>query len=137
MQHPDWYRSWRHEAVHMLIEKNRILGTNHGISRFPQWDYDLGTQSLMFSEAGKTIVTATVQVAGTTSKSARKRLWAWANESLPEDVTVDFVCHLWSSLAELYGRPDPLHVNTLQSAIFAAQRGSNESIITYTNDVVA
>jgi hypothetical protein len=83
MSDPDWYRAWRHDAVHQLQAKNRRLETEFRIGTWPRYDYDLDTGTLIFSEAGVAKVVAEIQVAGTTSVKAGNWLWAWANDHWP------------------------------------------------------
>ena len=89
MDEPDWYRSWRHEALHQLIQKAEHLKSDFNLGRWERWDYDLDAGCLIFSHEGKTRVIANIQVVGSTSTSAGTWLWAWANDSLPQNVATD------------------------------------------------
>jgi hypothetical protein len=87
MSHPDWYSSWRHDAVHQLQAKNDRLNETFRLDRWPRFDYDLDNGTLTFSEDGVARVIAEIEIAGTTSSAAGNWLWAWANSSwAPERV---------------------------------------------------
>jgi hypothetical protein len=83
---PDWYGAWRHDAIHQLFDKNDKLEAEFRLGTWARYDYDLDAARLIFSNQGKPVVAATVQVVGTT---AANWLWAWGNESFPELVTRD------------------------------------------------
>ena len=91
MDEPDWYRSWRHEAVHELIDKTARLKSDFDLGRWERWLYDLDAGSLTFSHEGRTGVVAHIQVVGSTSSAASTWLWAWANDSLPPSITIDAI----------------------------------------------
>lgn len=86
---PDWYREWRHEAVHQLETKNARLEADYQLSRWPRFDYDVEAQTLTFSENGVPRVIATIQVVGSTSAKADNWMWAWANGHLPDECALD------------------------------------------------
>ena len=97
MNAPTWYADWRHEAVHLLQdEKQEKLRTEYRISDWQRWDFDLDAGTLTFSSEAVAKVVADIQVVGTTSKA--DWLWGWANEYLPESVSID-IRHV-----ELYGK---------------------------------
>ncbi len=85
MDSPDWYRDWRHEALHQLKEKAQRLEVDFKLGSWPRYDYDLDTGLLTFSEAGVPRVIAEIEVVGTTSTKAGNWLWAWANDHWPGD----------------------------------------------------
>ena len=89
MDDPDWYHEWRHEAVHLLQDKNERLNEQFRIGAWPRFDYDLATRQLVFSEEGRPKVIADIQVAGTTSAKAGNWFWAWANSHWPSDCVED------------------------------------------------
>ncbi len=89
MGDPDWYRDWRHDAVHQLQEKNRRLETEFRIGTWPRYDYDVDAGTLVFSESGAAKVVAEIQVVGTTSAKAGNWLWAWANDHWPAGRVAD------------------------------------------------
>jgi len=89
MGEPDWYRGWRHDAVHQLQEKNRRLEAEFRIGAWPRYDYDLDAGTLIFSESGVAKVVAEIQVVGTTSAKAGNWLWAWGNAHWPADRIAD------------------------------------------------
>ena len=89
MTNPDWYADWRHEAVHLLIEKNQELEETYRLGHWPRYDYDLATRRLIFSEGGIAKVVADIQVVGSTSLKAGNWLWAWANSHWPADCVED------------------------------------------------
>jgi hypothetical protein len=79
---------YRHEAVHQLMRLNEECKNDFRVTLWPRWDYDLEAGTLTFSENGSPKVIASIQVVGTTSKSGGTWLWAWANKSLPDKVTM-------------------------------------------------
>jgi len=89
MKSPDWYRSWCHEAVHQLEEKNARLNSEFRILDWPRFDYDIDAGTLIFSENGAPKVVTEIQVIGTTSAKAGNWLWGWANSHWPEDRVAD------------------------------------------------
>lgn len=80
---PQEYSDFRHSAVHELMALNERCKEEFRISTWPRWDYDLERNTLIFSEDGVVKVVASIQVIGTTSRSAGTWMWGWANESLP------------------------------------------------------
>ncbi len=86
---PEWYSSWRHEAIHELIDKNAQLSSEFNLGYWEQYDYDLNSGTLVFSHEGKPRVVATIQLVGTTSTKSSNWLWSWGNDWWPNAVTVD------------------------------------------------
>jgi len=86
---PDWYSAWRHEAVHLLREKNARLSDEFKLGSWPRFDYDVDNRTPVFSDDGRPMVIAEIQVVGTTSAKAGNWLWAWGNAHWPADATVD------------------------------------------------
>lgn len=86
---PDQYSEFRHRAVHELMDLNERCKEEFRISTWPRWEYDLEQGTLTFSEEGIAKVVASIQVAGTTSRSAGTWMWGWANDSLPANATKD------------------------------------------------
>jgi hypothetical protein len=84
MKQPDWYAKWRHDAVHELVEKNESLKQRYGLSGHERYDYDVDAGTIIFSDKGTTIVTAEIQIVGTTSEKNGNWLWAWANDWWPK-----------------------------------------------------
>lgn len=84
---PEQFSVYRHEAVHQLMRLNAECEKTFRISSWPRWDYDFEAGTLTFSENDTPKVIASIQVVGTTSKSGGTWMWAWANESLPANVT--------------------------------------------------
>lgn len=87
MDEPEWYPAWRHQAVQALFRRNTQMNAEFRLGEWARYDYDLPRRALNFSHEGQLKVTASAQVIGTTSNSASDWLWAWANSSLPPDVT--------------------------------------------------
>lgn len=87
MKSPSWYKEWRHEALHQLIEKQDALRRALGFDTYPRYDYDLSSGTLTFSEEGQAKVVADIQVVGTVGQ--RDWLWSWANDHWPEDRVAD------------------------------------------------
>ncbi len=84
---PDEYEQFRHDAVDALTDLNEDCKRRYGITTWPRWDYDLDAGNLVFSDGGVAKVIASIQVVGSTSNMSHTWLWAWANESLPPNVT--------------------------------------------------
>jgi hypothetical protein len=84
---PEQFSIHRHEAVHELMRLNELCEQEFRISSCPRWDYDFDRGTLTFSENGVPKVRASIQVIGTTSISGKTWMWAWANDSLPRNVT--------------------------------------------------
>jgi hypothetical protein len=89
MGNPRWYRSWRHDAVHQLQEKNAQLASKFGLGTWPRYDYDIDAGTLTFSDQGVAKVVAQIQIIGTTSIKAGNWLWAWGNEHWPAERVTD------------------------------------------------
>jgi hypothetical protein len=89
MSNPDWYSTWRHDAVHQLMEKNARVGAEFRLGDWARYDYDLDTGTLIFSEQGVPRMIAKIQIVGSTSIKAGNWLWAWANTHLPPGLTTD------------------------------------------------
>ena len=87
MSDPEWYADWRHEAFHMLMDKQTAWQTDFSIADLPRYDYDVDLQQLTFSSDGVVKVLAEIQVVGTTSD--HDWLWGWANEHWPPEVVAD------------------------------------------------
>lgn len=81
------FKEFKHEAVHALMDLNEACEKKFGISAWPRWDYDLDAGTLTFSEEGVPRVVAQIQAVGTTSAISGTWLWAWANESIPPNMT--------------------------------------------------
>jgi len=81
------FTKFRHEAVHVLMRLNESCESEFHISSWPHWDYDLERGTLTLSQDGVPKVVASIQLVGTTSKTAGTWLWGWGNENLPTNVT--------------------------------------------------
>ncbi|KRD22200.1 hypothetical protein ASE39_07445 [Acidovorax sp. Root267] len=66
-------------AHQALYEKQRVLESDYGISRFSRWDYDQPTGTLTFSDNGVARVVADIEFIGSVSETTHTWLWAWAN----------------------------------------------------------
>jgi hypothetical protein len=97
MDQPDWYPNWRHDAVHMLQEKNARIDAEYRVREWPRYDYDLKVGTLTFSDHGIPKVIAQIQVIGSTSDRAENWLWAWANSHWPAE------CTTASEIVRLFG----------------------------------
>jgi hypothetical protein len=84
---PEQFETYRHEAVHFLMDLNEKCEKIYGTNRYPRWDYDLEAGTLVFSDQGIPKTIASVQVVGTTSVQLKNWLWSWANENIPSSVT--------------------------------------------------
>ena len=84
MKQPDWYAVWRHDAVHELIEKNESLKQKYRLSGYERYDYDVDAGIITFSNQGVALVTAEIQIVGTTSERSGNWLWSWANDWWPK-----------------------------------------------------
>lgn len=89
MDDPDWYPEWRHEAFHLLQDKNAQLSEQYQLGNWPRFHYDLATRQLIFSQDEHPKVIAEIQVVGTTSAKAGNWLWGWANSHWPLDCVED------------------------------------------------
>ncbi len=128
MDGPDWYRDWRHEAVHLLQEKNALLGQRFRLGSWSRFDYDVATRQLVFSEDARPKVMAEIQVVGTTSEKGGNWLWAWANSHWPPDAVEDAtrVCsfgeeHRIGELTSGYVEDDDLNALGWELAAVAAR----------------
>jgi hypothetical protein len=83
----DEFDQFRHDAVHALMDLCEVCRRRYRMGTWPRFDYDLDAGTLTFSEAGVPSVIANIQVVGTTSDKTHTWLWAWANASLPPNVT--------------------------------------------------
>ena len=81
------FATFKHEAIHELRDLNERCDRDLQIFAWPRWDYDLDRGTLTFSRDGVPGIRASIQVIGSTSKTGGTWLWAWANTSLPENVT--------------------------------------------------
>ena len=84
---PAWYATWRHDAVHSLMEKNARLDRDYQMNHWPRWDYEMARRELTFSDDKGVRLRADIQVVGSTA--ARDWLWSWANPDLTDDLTED------------------------------------------------
>lgn len=66
-------------AHHALVEKQRVLEADYGISHFERWDYDQAEGTLTFSNGGVACLVADIEFIGSVSTSGGTWLWAWAN----------------------------------------------------------
>ena len=128
MDGPDWYHEWRHEALHLLQDKNALLSNEFRLGSWPRFDYDLENRQLVFSEDGKPKVIADIQVAGTTSARAGNWLWAWANSDWPPQCVEDAerVCsfgeeHAIAELTSGYVKDDDLNALGWELTAIAAR----------------
>jgi hypothetical protein len=80
------FEHFRHEAVHQLMALNEECEKAFKISSWPRWNYDLDEGTLTFSRNEKPGIIASIQVVGSTSKSGKTWLWAWANSNFPSNV---------------------------------------------------
>lgn len=109
MESPDWYRDWRHDAVHQLQEKNARLKSEFRLGTWPRFDYDVDSGTLIFSQHGVAKVVAEIQIVGTTSFKAGNWLWSWANSHWPADRVTD--ARLVRAFGEEHGICELTHEN--------------------------
>ena len=81
------FETFRHGAVHELMQLVESCKHEFKISTYPRWDYDFDSGTLTFSQDGVAKVVASIEVVGTISDAANTWLWSWANASLPPLVT--------------------------------------------------
>jgi hypothetical protein len=81
------FLSFRRGAVHQLMHLNKECAKSFYTDAWPRWDYDLDAATLTFSEDNVPGVIASIEVIGSSSISGKTWLWAWANNSLPANVT--------------------------------------------------
>jgi hypothetical protein len=89
MNAPDWYETWRHDAYHEMLAKQDGLKAEFKFGQWPRFDYDLDKETFVFSQDGRVMVSARVQVVGSVSKAAGNWLWGWGNDWWPEAVIRD------------------------------------------------
>lgn len=66
-------------AHHALVDKQRVLEADYGLSRYERWDYDQAAGTLTFSDGSVACVVADIEFIGSVSTSGGTWLWAWAN----------------------------------------------------------
>lgn len=74
-------------GVRQLKKLNQECEREFHISRYKRWRYDLEQGTLTFSREGEPKVRATIQAIGSASDATKTWQWAWANASLPGNVT--------------------------------------------------
>jgi len=73
-------------CLERLKTAQRALIEQFGLGEWERWDWDMGSQELVFSHAGQRRVIASVTFVGTHATDSGTWMWAWANDSLPEHV---------------------------------------------------
>lgn len=73
-------------AQQELTKLNKECAEQHGLGTFERWDYRADDGTITFSNGGRPVVVAQVQVVGTTSARSNMWLWARANDSIPSSL---------------------------------------------------
>jgi hypothetical protein len=81
------FHKYQHEAVHTLMDSNAHCEEVFRIGLWERWQYELDAGALVFAQDGFAKVIASIQVVGTTAKSSKDWLWAWANQSFDSSQT--------------------------------------------------
>jgi len=81
------FSDYAHEAVHELMALNEKYHEQFKISDYERWFYDLEKGTLTFSHEGVPHVIAAIQAIGSLSTRTSSWLWAWANESIPKEMS--------------------------------------------------
>jgi len=82
-------KSWKalvRDSMNEMEDKQSTLGDTFQISRHERFDWDQKTGELVFSNAGKPAVIASVEFIGSVSTVSGTWLWAWANFSFLESM---------------------------------------------------
>ncbi|MDH4428335.1 MAG: hypothetical protein QE495_17935 [Acidovorax sp.] len=67
------------EGHHALVDKQRGLEADFGLSTFERWDYDQAAGTLTFSQDSVARVVADIEFIGSVSEASGTWRWAWAN----------------------------------------------------------
>lgn len=85
-QDDDKYTELLTSSIEYLEEKQDEFIRKFKIDEHPRWDVDQESGKLIFSNEGVPQVEADIQYVGTISTQSDTWLWAWANDSLSENV---------------------------------------------------
>lgn len=69
-----------------LEEKQEILNKEYGIGDFQEYWYDQETSKIQFKNDGKVLLEFSVVFIGSWSNKSNTWLWAWANNSMTDEV---------------------------------------------------
>lgn len=82
----DAYQALINACIERLQSAQTKLIEDFGLNDWERWDWDMDKQELVFSHEGRKRVIASVAFAGTYSTESCTWMWAWANDSFPEQV---------------------------------------------------
>jgi uncharacterized protein DUF6882 len=80
------FKEFRHQAVHQLMALNKACDEQFHYKSLPRWQYELDARTLTFLDDNVPKVVASIEAVGSSSKSGKTWMWAWANDSLPSPV---------------------------------------------------
>jgi hypothetical protein len=79
------FEQLRHDSVHRLMALNKACDDTFQSLAF-RWQYDLDAGTLIFFRDDVPYVVASIHAVGSSSKTGKTWMWAWANDSLPSRV---------------------------------------------------
>lgn len=82
----DAYETLVSVCCEQLHSAQTTLIKEFGLNQWERWDWDMDKQELVFSHEGRERVIASVTFVGTYSTESSTWMWAWGNDSLPEQV---------------------------------------------------
>jgi len=86
IQDDDKYSELVTSSIEYLEEKQNEFINKYKINEHPRWDVDQESGKLIFSKEGDPQVEAEIQYVGTISTQSDTWMWAWANDSLVENI---------------------------------------------------
>lgn len=81
------YRRDADQAVSVLRARQKTLEATYHLSRYAHYDWDQGTQRIVFSDSGIPKLVAHVQFIGDVSMTSSTWLWAWDNPTIDTGLT--------------------------------------------------
>jgi hypothetical protein len=82
----DAYETLVGACIERLQSAQTSLIEEFGLNDWERWDWDMEKQELVFSHEGRRRVIASVTFVGTYSTDSGTWMWAWGNDSLPEQL---------------------------------------------------
>lgn len=76
------YETYRHARVHEAMQQNDLWKERFQIDAWPRWDYDLDSNTLVFSQDGRPKVSARIVAAGSVHNDQWE--WTWGNRTFPD-----------------------------------------------------
>jgi hypothetical protein len=81
------YRRDADQADSILQARQDALEATYHLSRYAHYDWDQGTQSIVFSDSGVAKLVGHVQFIGDVSTKSKTWLWAWDNQTIDTGLT--------------------------------------------------